>query len=427
MRKNKILSIGLLFVIMLSGCRKDKGQSEAAGYGNAGLYDMDGNRIISYDTMVKKYCIDITKDYGSDNDFGQTLAKLGINEDTTFVLPNISRIGDYALCYAEKLAYVDFPETLESIGSYAFYCSGVREISIPSNVAIVGNNAFDSCMALSSVQLNEGLKVIDTSVFRYTPSLTELTIPKSVESIGSCAFQGTGIQYAFVPETISSMEDSSFLGVDTICYSGEAVSVDNFGAVNMHQYSNSNVCDLCQNTVAYVPYTIKEAEFIEQGRCGIPDTFDRNGIRYKVVKVASRAYENNEDIISLELPNTLVCIDASAFADCVNLKSVKLNDSLETIGEYAFTQCSSIEEMVIPDKISVIYGCFSGCANLKAITLPKGISLSTQDFDGCSNLKEIYFEGTEKEWKSIRVDAPAPMMEISIDKLFDENVRVYFQ
>lgn len=426
MRKSIIFLLGLIAVAVLSGCRGDETVTENTDYGNAGIYDMDGNRIISYETMVKKYHVDITKDYEEDNNFDRVLDQMGIDEDITLILPDVNRIGDYAFCYAENLAYVNFPETLESIGSYSFYSSGIREISLPSGVTAVKNNAFDSCMSLSSVRLNEGLKAIDTSAFRYTPCLTELTIPETVETIGACAFQAAGIQYMFIPETVNHIEDSSFLGVDTICYSGAAVSVDNFGAANMHQYSDSNMCDICKNTVEYVPYTIKEASFIEQGRCSIPETFERNGICYKVVKIAAGAYENNRDITSLELPDSLVCIESSAFADCAGLKSVKLNDTLEKIGEYTFARCIAIEEIVIPDKISAIYGCFSGCTSLQTITLPKGIGLSVQDFDGCDNLREIYFEGTQEEWNSLCVSAPAPIMEVSIDRLFDGQVAVYF-
>lgn len=47
---------------------------------------------------------------------------------------------------------------------------------------------------------------------------------------------------------------------------------------------------------------------------------------------------------------------------------------------------------------------FMGCRNLECITIPKTIHKIYKDtFKGCNSLTDVYYEGTEEEWKRIRI------------------------
>ena len=48
--------------------------------------------------------------------------------------------------------------------------------------------AFDSCIWLNKVTLNEGLRFIGSDAFQGCSSLTEIEIPSTVENIGERAF-----------------------------------------------------------------------------------------------------------------------------------------------------------------------------------------------------------------------------------------------
>lgn len=49
-------------------------------------------------------------------------------------------------------------------------------------------------------------------------------------------------------------------------------------------------------------------------------------------------------------------------------------------------------------------GSFIGCKNLKRISIPKSIrSIQEGTFTGCENLEDVYYEGSEDEWKQIRI------------------------
>ena len=73
------------------------------------------------------------------------------------------------------------------IGSDAFNSTYLTSITIPSSVTEIGDRAFASNSKLKSVTLSEGLKKIGSEVFPST--LTELTLPDSVESISEDAFK----------------------------------------------------------------------------------------------------------------------------------------------------------------------------------------------------------------------------------------------
>lgn len=424
-KKRKILLIATILCV----CSAVIYMSYPAGYGNAGIYDLDGNLIISYNKLHKLCLYDVTKDYEVDsiNSLSKILDRIGIEEDVVFVLPNVDRIGEEALSFTDNLVYCEIPDSLETIGAYAFYSSGLHEIAIPENVSEIDHNAFDSCRNMSAVVLNDGLKSIGVSAFRYEPNLTEITIPDSVEFIGGCAFQDTGLKYVRIPDTVETVEGNAFGNAGTVCYNGPTETYMGFGAENFHQFSDCNTCDLCGATLEYVPYMIESAEFIEDGVCNIPETFERNGVRYKVFSIATRAYKGNTELKELIIPNSVISIQNEVFTDCVNLEQVTWSNSLRGIGHDVFCNCTSLEEIIIPDSIETITGCFSGCANLREITLPKEIGLSTMDFEGCDNLTTVYYKGTEKEWKNKSVGAPAPAMSAPIDTLFEENVEIIFE
>lgn len=420
MKKTILMLICIFHMSILSGCGND--------YGNAGIYDLNGNMLVPYETIVKKYGFDVSKDYTSEQNtgFAKVLNKLGIEEEIVLVLPKVKKIGEHAFFFADNLAYIQLPDTLETIGCGAFYASGLQEINIPSGVIEISANTFDSCAELSSVVLSDGLKVIDTSAFRYTPNLNEISIPETVETIGSCAFQDAGMEYILIPETVQDIEDSAFENVETVCYNGKDETLNGFGAKKFHQYSNSNTCELCGGTVEYVPYTITEPLFIDEGVCDIPPIFEQNGVQYKNVMIGPKAYQNNEDIVSLKIPDTMVSICDEAFANCINLKQVELDDNIKYLGNFTFYNCISIEEIVIPDNVTNLYESFSGCNSLRDVYLPNKICIYVDDFDGCENLKNVFYSGTKEEWNEIPVGAPAPVMKSTIDIVFGDDVNIIY-
>ena len=81
------------------------------------------------------------------------------------------------------------PNTVTSIGSYAFYsCSGLTSVNIPNSVTTIGSYSFEYCSGLTSITIPNTVTSIGSYAFYWCSGLTSLTIGNSVTSIGSYAF-----------------------------------------------------------------------------------------------------------------------------------------------------------------------------------------------------------------------------------------------
>ena len=74
------------------------------------------------------------------------------------------------------------------------------------------------------------------------------------------------------------------------------------------------------------------------GNIVIPSSIVYDSVVYKVTEMA-KAFYNCEELIKIELPNSIEKIEVSAFEGCSNLISVTLPDSLKEIGGRAFFDC----------------------------------------------------------------------------------------
>lgn len=112
------------------------------------------------------------------------------NLTDVFIPEGITSIAERAFFGCRFLRSVRFPETLTGIGSGAFTaCNvGLTNVVIPSGVENISSGMFSACSEVGCVILSDGVKTIGGKAFTECTALRSMSLPGTVMSIGSKAF-----------------------------------------------------------------------------------------------------------------------------------------------------------------------------------------------------------------------------------------------
>ena len=163
-------------------------------------------------------------------------------------IPNsVASIGSSAFSGCTGLTSITIPNSVTSIDEYAFsHCSSLTSIiveagnpnfdsrnncnaiietssntllygcmntTIPNSVTSIGSRAFEGCTDLTSITIPNSVTSIGSCAFYECSGLTSITIPNSVTSIGSCAFiRCTGLTSITIPNSLTSIVSQAFMG-----------------------------------------------------------------------------------------------------------------------------------------------------------------------------------------------------------------------
>ena len=121
-------------------------------------------------------------------------------------------IGNNAFNNCYSLTSVNIPEGVTSIGSSAFNnCYSLTSINIPEGVTSIGNSAFVYCCSLTNITIPEGVTSIGSSAFSYCFSLTSINIPEGVTGIGNSTFSYCrSLTNITIPEGVTSIGSNAF-------------------------------------------------------------------------------------------------------------------------------------------------------------------------------------------------------------------------
>ena len=129
------------------------------------------------------------------------------------------------------------------------------------------------------------------------------------------------------------------------------------------------------------------------GEIIIPSSVVYQGLEYVVTSIGGAAFRtwDKSQITSIQLPNTIKKIGATAFSGCDLITNLEIPDNVEEIEDNAFSGCSSLATISLPPKINKIQKyTFSGCTNLQTIFLPESINtIEMYAFENCISLKEL--------------------------------------
>jgi hypothetical protein len=248
-----------------------------------------------------------------------------------------------------KYVYLDLSSsTITSIPRSAFYnalnyrgCNTLTGITIPNSVTSIGEDAFSNCSSLVSVTIPSSVTSIGNYAFSST-SLTNVTIPDSVTSIGESAFSNcTNLTSIAIGNSVTSIEGNPF------------VDCSNLSLINV---SSGNSAYTAENGVLFnKSKTTLVAYPTASGSYTIP---------YGVTSIGDGAFAHT-NLASITIPDSVTSIKQSAFYDCNNLASVIIGNSVTNIDYGAFGDCNKLSSVTfqgnIPSRgISNYYVVFPG-------------------------------------------------------------------
>ena len=171
------------------------------GYDGAGAFYNSGIKDVSLpklSVIENSYCCEFQ------NSLVERILSLG--KITT--IPNGNQ--NFGFCInCTLLTYVNLPDTLTSIGNYAFYgCTSLPEITLPTGVTSIGISAFKRCTSLSSIVLPEGLTAIGQDAFIRCSALSLVVDLPNLTTLGKDAFALADVMRVENLGKISSIEDA---------------------------------------------------------------------------------------------------------------------------------------------------------------------------------------------------------------------------
>lgn len=116
----------------------------------------------------------------------------------SFTVPeNVTAIGDSAFQYSVTLKEAVIPNTVKTVGRFAFANSGIEKVTIGNQVQMDAFKTFIYCDSLREVTLPDTLTEIHQSLLSYCNSLQKFTVKPGVTKVAQCLVECNALQEVY--------------------------------------------------------------------------------------------------------------------------------------------------------------------------------------------------------------------------------------
>ena len=270
---------------------------------------------------------------------------------------HVECVPDY-LCYASYCDTIILPESVDSIGVYAFGSNrNLRHIEMPSSLTYIGENAFNLCDQLISLRIPEGISVIPKHFATECSALSELILPSTLDSI----MEGT-FSYCTSLTHITFPASTKFIGEYAF------IACSNLQHINLPEGLQRVGKNAFRNCTSLDSVTIPES----------------------MTNIEEYTFAGCNALHALNMPNSIRKIATGAFQNC-SLDTLILSSELNLIGVCAFLNQNKLTDIVIPDEVRQISSrAFENCTGLRKVLIGKKTATIESDaFKNDSALIEI--------------------------------------
>lgn len=262
----------------------------------------------------------------------------------------------------ENLKHITLPDSLTSIGEYAFADSALESVTFGGSAAAIGKYAFQGS-ALTALSFDAAS--IGDYAFYQCANLQTLELGDSVQSIGKYAFS-----------------QCSALGTVTLGRGIQSLSEHVFSSCSLLQTVEGG-----ENITMVGPYAFRTCSNLQTVAFG-----------ENVVQISMNAFENCSSLTAVPIGNHTITIDSDAFRNCTGLQKLVIPDSVTSIGVHAFAYCSGLQDLDLGHGSPTVWNsAFAACTGLKQVTIPGTYKTVTRYMFDANHLEKVILEeGVER-------------------------------
>lgn len=286
----------------------------------------------------------------------------------------VTSIGTDAF-YCIWLKNITLPEGLLEIEDYAFRCSNLEKLVIPNSVINVGGAICADCQKLTEVIIGDNVKEIKSGAFENCISLSNIVLGKSITSIGYRAFRNARkITSVMIPDAVEYIGEHAFacpeLSEVTFGLGLKEIGTGTFAATKL--------------TSVVLPEGL---EIIGPSAFYNSKNLQRVDVGGNVKTIGDGAFMCC-NLQKFKMPDTVTELGENAFYGNGQMSEIHISNQVKELKKYAFFGCHSLTSVNIPQSVRRIDWAFESCSNLSSITLPDTLEfLGESSFSGCANMK----------------------------------------
>ncbi|MBR5673787.1 MAG: leucine-rich repeat protein [Muribaculaceae bacterium] len=327
-----------------------------------------------------------------------------------------------------------------------FTINGIEYTSSTAGVASVksGSSCSGDVVIPDTVVYNDAayeVRTISASAFKSNKSITSITIPKTITSMGSSAFSGcTGllsvewnaVKCSNFTSTASSQPFNGLTNIASFKFGDDVTTIPAYLCYGLTGLNCSLVIPDAVTTISAYAFngcsglnsvTIGNA-VTSIGQSAFSGCTGLTSVRWNAVNcgnftstASSRPFNGLTNITSFEfgdevttipaylcygltglncpliIPATVTAIGNYAFYNCSGLNgTLVIPDAVTSIGTYVFYNCSGLNgALVVPDAVTSIgSNAFYGCSSLDSVTIDKAVtSIGQNAFAKCTGLMSV--------------------------------------
>ena len=286
---------------------------------------------------------------------------------------NVTAIGASAFrdssTYGRDL-HVIIPNSVTTIGNYAFYSSRIYFIEMGSRVSSIGEYAFAGTEDNLTIIICHAMMpptIASNTFAQGSYDRADLWIPRMAFGRYTSARYWSEFDESRLYYCYDFFQDGVYYGIN----------------------SYSNTVEVVAYGIAVDGSSLHPIKS-KQESITVPPTVTYDGVQYTVNRVGSYVHYGWA-VKDITLPNTIVTIDDYAYYGCDSLENISMSEGVTRIGMMAFYYNTHLKSVLIPNSVKVIdYGAFYGCTGLETLFIGAGVEeIGYCAFKSSENLSRI--------------------------------------